>query len=94
MSFRKNWDPASRLIGFGLDAAVAGLFIGMGILGRKRHRWIVIIGMILYALDGLIFLWLEAWMNLAFHAFALFGLWKGLKALNKLNALEQGIAVE
>ena len=48
-----------------------------------------IIDMALYALDGLIFLGFGLWLDLAFHAFALFNIYKGLSALNELNQLNR-----
>jgi hypothetical protein len=84
-----NWSTAAHIVGFGLDIAVAGVFVGMGLLGRKGYRWAMVGGMALYALDGLIFLAFQLWLALAFHAFALWGLWTGLRAMNALRALEQ-----
>ena len=45
----------------------------------------LLVGMILYAMDGLIFLGFGLWLDLAFHAFALFNMYKGLQALNQMN---------
>lgn len=84
-----NWSTTIHIVAFGLDIAVAGVFVGMGLLGRKRYRWAMIGGMVLYALDGLIFLAFQLWFALAFHAFALWGLWRGLQAMNALKTLEQ-----
>lgn len=78
-----------RLIGFGIDIAVAGIFITAGFLGHKRYRWAVITGMVLYAFDGVIFIFFGGWLAVAFHGLALWGLWRGLQAISKLQAIEQ-----
>lgn len=78
-----------RVVGFILDFLFAGIFALCGILGRKRFRWAIIIGMVLYALDGLISLAFRDWLGAFFHAFALTGLWRGLKAINDLALLEK-----
>lgn len=81
-----------RLVGFGMDVAIAGVFVIAGVLGRKRYGWAVIFGMILYALDGLLFLLVDGWLAIAFHAWALWGLWRGLQAINQLKAFEENEA--
>jgi hypothetical protein len=54
---------------------------------REGQQWAFLVAMILYALDGLIFLGFGLWLDLAFHAFALFNMYKGLQALNQLVKL-------
>jgi hypothetical protein len=76
-----------RVIGIGLDIGIAMIFVGAGLLGRKYKRWAIVTGMVLYALDALIFLFLEIWFSLLFHALALWGLWQGLQAIKALKAL-------
>ena len=45
-----------RLIGLAIDVCIAGVFILFGFFGRKRIRWPIILGMVLYAIDGVIVL--------------------------------------
>jgi hypothetical protein len=79
-----------QIIGFVLDVIIAGVFVAAGYLGRKGYRWVIVIGMGLYVLDALLFVWVGAWLAVAFHAYALYGLWQGLQALNALRQLEAG----
>jgi len=76
-----------RLVGFGVDIGIAGIFIVAGLLSRKHYRWAMIAGMVLYVFDALIFVWIGDWMGIIFHALALFGLYGGLKAMNGLRKL-------
>lgn len=69
-----------------LDLIGAGMFVLFGVFAHKRHTWAFIVGMILYALDGVIFLILQDWLALGFHVFALFCLFRGFKACRELNA--------
>jgi len=71
-----------------LDVCVAGVFVLLGWQASKRRRWAFVTGMVLYFLDALIFLLVGDWLSLAFHAFALFGIWAGYSSLRKLDALE------
>jgi len=72
-----------------IDVGVAGVFALLGFLARKRHRWGFIVGMILYALDGLIFLIVPDFVSIGFHVFALFWMFTGLRASRRLGELEE-----
>lgn len=72
--------------GLALSAVVAGMFVLFGFFARKGMLWSFIVGMVIYAFDGLIFLWLGSWLSVGFHAFALFGLYNGLKAARALQS--------
>jgi hypothetical protein len=76
------------LAGFVVNSLIAGIFIVAGILGQKRHRWAVISGMLLYTLDGVIFLLVGSWIAVGFHVLALWNMWRGLQSLIKLLEFE------
>ena len=76
------------LFGFAFNFAMA-IFIVTGLLGHHRYRWAILIGMILYALDAIILIWASDWFGVAFHLFALYGLFGGLNADKKLQLLNQ-----
>ncbi|HXJ86240.1 MAG TPA: hypothetical protein VMS18_05450 [Candidatus Binatia bacterium] len=67
----------------------AAMFLVFWKFAREGNQWAFIAGMVLYALDGLIFLGFGLWLDLGFHAFALFGIYKGLTSLNELNQLNR-----
>ncbi len=52
--------------------------------------------MILYLLDGLIYVLVGDWMSVGFHAFVLFGMWSGFSAYREMKqmkaVLEQKLA--
>jgi hypothetical protein len=73
-----------QIIAFLLDALVAGVFILFGVLA-KRHKWSFIVGMIVYALDGLIFILVSDYLSLVFHLIVLCGLFSGLGAYKQLQ---------
>ncbi|OGF58649.1 MAG: hypothetical protein A2Y62_03830 [Candidatus Fischerbacteria bacterium RBG_13_37_8] len=74
-----------KLIAFVFDLIAAGIFIVFGVFARKGHRWSFIIGMILYALDGLLFILVADYLSIGFHALVLFFLYSGLSALKKIK---------
>lgn len=73
-----------KLTAFLLDLIIAGIFVAFGFLAR-RHKWAFIVGMVIYALDMLIFLLGPDLLSIGFHLWALFGLYRGLQALGKLQ---------
>ncbi len=77
-----------KIIGAILDAFAAGIFVVFGIFARKRYQWSFIVGMILYALDGLLFLLVQDMLSLGFHIFVLYGVYRGLAATRMLNMIE------
>ena len=79
-AFSSALGSAGTAIALVLSALVCGLFVMFGVLANKRHSWAFIVGMILYLLDGLIFLFIAEWMSFGFHMFAAFCIFTGLKA--------------
>lgn len=76
------------ILGYVLDLALIVGFFLFGLFGRKRIRWVIILGMVLYALDGVLVLVFGAWFSALFHLLALWGLWMALKAINEMETLE------
>ncbi len=71
-----------------VDLFIAGVLVVIGVLARKGHEWAYWLGMVLYAMDGLVSLIATFWLGVAFHAFALFSIYQGLSAHKQLRALE------
>ena len=72
---------------FGFAVVVAAVVAGFGWLSNKRIIPIFALGILLYALDGVLYLLSQQWLCVAFHAFALFNMWQGLVAYRKLSAI-------
>jgi hypothetical protein len=82
--------------GFVVSLFMAGIFTLFWKFARSGQQWAFIVAMVIYALDGLIFLAAGAMLDFGFHLFALYCMYKGLSALNalnKLNAQNVGYAV-
>jgi hypothetical protein len=85
-AFGAGFGGGAKVVTFILDLLVAGLLILFGVFGYKRHLWAFIVGMVLFALDGLIFLFAGDWLGVAFHAFVLFCLFRGMQACRALRS--------
>ena len=72
-----------------MDVLVAAFFVGLGVLARRGLLVVYVVGMVLYALDGALFLMVGDWLSVAFHAFALFYIFSGFRACRTLAGMEQ-----
>jgi hypothetical protein len=79
---------AVHSLAFVMDFLASVAVAVFGLLAHKRKAWAFVVGMVLYALDGLLFVMVGDWLSAGFHAFALFGIFGGLSALRKLRAIE------
>lgn len=69
------------------------MFWGLGRMIKQGQKWALILGMVLYALDGaLIFLW-QDWLSIAFHGYGLFRMFGAFGAINQLEAVKQDAEV-
>ncbi len=80
---------AGKIVALVFDVIAAGIFVLFGVFAKKRYTWAFVVGMILYAVDGLIFLLVMDWLSIGFHIFALFCIYGGFKASRKLADLEE-----
>lgn len=76
----------ARIVAFSLDVIAASVFVLFGFLSKKNRSWAFVTGMILYALDAMLFLIVKDFFNVAFHAFALYCIFNGFKASRTLRA--------
>ena len=59
---------------------IAALFVWLASRAKRGHAWAFVVGMVLYTLDGCIFLAFQDWFPFAFHIYALVMVYTGLKA--------------
>jgi hypothetical protein len=79
--------PLMRLVAGAIDVLLAGVFILFGYRGQRSYRSWIVAGIVVYTLDGLIFLVFSVWLGVAFHAFVIYSLVQGLRAMDQLNQM-------
>jgi hypothetical protein len=84
--FGSNLGAAGKGVAIALDLVAAGVLVLFGIFANKGHSWAFIVGMILFVLDGVIFLIAQDWLGVGFHAFILYCLFRGFMACRELKA--------
>lgn len=78
---------AWKAAAFVVDLGISGLFLLFGYFAKRRAVWAFVVGMAIYAIDGAILLYFEAFPAAIFHAFALVGLYRGLQASKELSTM-------
>lgn len=72
-----------------INGFVAGVFVVFWNFAKKAQSWAFVVGMLLYALDGLLLLTFKDVFSVAFHAYALFRIYSGMKAIPALQKVEE-----
>lgn len=70
-----------------IDASVIGGFALFGLLASKRQTWAFVVGMIFYALDGVLYVMAQDYLPALFHLYVLFVLFLGVQASMALNRM-------
>jgi hypothetical protein len=73
------------ILALALDLLAAGVCALFGVFSGKGQSWAFIVGMLLFALDGLIFVLEQDWLAAGLHALALFFIFRGFLACLKLR---------
>lgn len=84
----REFGNSGMVVSIVVNVVAAGIFAGFGLLARTNKSWSFIVGMVLYTLDGLLFLLVPDIMSIAFHVLALVFMFKGLKANMDLMKLQ------
>jgi MFS family permease len=80
---QRSGNSRGQLIGFAVTLLVAGFFWLMGRFAKQGQRWALILGMVLYTLDGGLLLLGQDWFSVAFHGYALFMLSRAFAAIKQ-----------
>lgn len=73
-----------------ITAAAASFFWLMGRFAKMGQKWALILGMLVYTLDGVVLLTLpvQPWLMIAFHVFGLVMIARALGAINAFEAVK------
>ena len=82
---------AVKIVALVFDLIAAGLFALFGYMAGRRQSWAFVVGMALYLLDAGVCFFIEFWLGLAFHAFALYSIFGGYKASAALAELDRQV---
>src|SRR5205085_6652795 len=80
----------SPAVSLAVTVGAAAFFWLMGRFAKMGQKWALILGMLLYALDGAVLLLLpvQPWLMIGFHVFALIMISRALGAINAFEAVK------
>jgi hypothetical protein len=67
------------------NVAILGFFVLIGLKAQQGQLWAFYVGVVIYALDAVIYVFAQDWFPVGFHAFALYCIYRGIARLNELN---------
>jgi hypothetical protein len=73
---------------------VTAFFGFCGWFARRPSSVAFVVGMVAFALDTLIFVYVSDWIGVAFHAYVLFNLWRGFVATAEFKKLQAGFLMK
>lgn len=83
---------AGTTMGFVVNLFIAGFFLWFWHFGSKGEKWAFLTGMVLYGMDGLILIPFKDVLGIAFHAYALYRIYRGMQVIPVLQDLQQRLA--
>lgn len=84
----RHFGTGGMVIAIAFDVFVASICALFGWLANKRMQWAFWLGMALYAVDGLIYVYAKDFLSIAFHVYALFFMFKGAQAAGAIRRME------
>lgn len=93
-AFAESFGSPFIYIGLLINLVIIGVCFVCGFLAHKKKKWAIILGMVFYSLDTILFLIFKDYLSIAFHVYAIFSIFKGYKAINELTKLENVITEE
>lgn len=82
------------VIGFVINLFILGIVALFGFFIKRKVKWLIAVGSVLYLLDGLILLVFQDWFGAGFHAYFLYRIWTSWKAIGSLTAAAPESAIE
>lgn len=81
-------------IAIAANVLISAGFAAVAYFGGKNIVWVTILGLVLYVLDAGIFLLVQDWWSIGFHAYATYAIWRGLSAGLELKKLQAQAAAQ
>jgi len=72
-------------VAIALAAITVGFYFAMGVYARRQKLWAFYVGLVIYVIDALIYVGVQDWMSVAFHALAAFFIIKGIGRVRELS---------
>ena len=77
-----------RVFALGFDVLVFGFYALCGVQAMRGATWAFVLGLIFFALDTLLMLFMQQWIGLLLHGWAIFSIFTGLIANTNLRKMQ------
>lgn len=81
----KRLGSAGTVLDVVINGFIAAVFALFGMFAGKAQKWAFVVGMALYAADGLLLLNGKDLLGVVFHAYALFAIYRGYQAAQQVH---------
>ena len=85
-AFARQVGTAGSVLAIIINGFVAGVFALFGYFAVKAQKWAFLLGMGIYLLDGVLLFGARDFLGIAFHAYALFAIYRGYEAAQQIQA--------
>ena len=89
----KAGSTQAGFIGAFVTIWATAFFACLGYFGRKGQQWAFVTGMVLYAVDAVLVIYLQAWLMLLVHGYVLFRLYQGYSSSRQHHAFDKRVGV-
>jgi len=72
-------------VAIALAGACVGFYFLMGLYAQRRQLWAFYLGLGAYVVDALIYVMVQDWMSVAFHALAAFFIFRGIQRVREMS---------
>ena len=83
-AFARRVGSAGSVLDLIINGFIAGVFVLFGAFAVKAQRWAFLAGMALYLFDGLLLVSVKQYLGVAFHAYALYAIYRGFIVTSQL----------
>jgi hypothetical protein len=73
-------------VAVGLAGLTIAFYFVVGLYAQQQKLWAFYLGLTIYILDGLLYVFFQDWIPVAFHALAVFFIFKGIARVRALTA--------
>lgn len=85
--FRDDFGNTAIFIGFFLQLVFPLIYYGLFRQWNKFKKWPIIVGVILYGIDGLLYLVVDDMVSILFHAYVMYAILKSYWEIDKIKKL-------
>lgn len=89
--FAEDYGSSVLVIGYILQLICPLIFYGLYRQWHKFKKWPIVVGVVIYGLDGLLYLYVDDMVSLLFHAYVMYAILKSFWEVDQIHSLGEEI---